>query len=51
VLRTVFEHGFGHHWIMGYAHAVRDIRSFCKLTGLRGVFPEPADRTGMRRNA
>jgi hypothetical protein len=31
--------GFGHHWMMGYDDAVEPLTAFCKLTGIRGVFP------------
>jgi L-fucose isomerase-like protein len=31
--------GFGHHWMMGYDDAVEPLMAFCKLTGIRGVFP------------
>jgi L-fucose isomerase-like protein len=39
LLDVINEHGFGHHWMMGYAHAGAELRAFCRLSGIRGVFP------------
>ena len=38
VLKVVFEKGFGHHWIMGYAHMIQDLQNFCRISGLEGTF-------------
>jgi L-arabinose isomerase len=38
VIKVVFEKGFGHHWIMGYAHMIRDLENFCKISNLEGTF-------------
>lgn len=39
LLDVIGEEGFGHHWVMGYGHVVPELRAFCKLSGVRGVFP------------
>jgi L-fucose isomerase-like protein len=36
---AVATHGFGHHWMSGYAHVVPELVEFCRLAGIRGVFP------------
>jgi L-arabinose isomerase len=36
----VSEHGFGHHWMTAYTHANEVLIEFCKLSGVRGVFPD-----------
>jgi len=41
VIKTVFEKGFGHHWIMGYAHMIQDLNNFCRISGLEGTFLQP----------
>jgi len=38
LLNTIAEQGFGHHWMLGYGHVTPELRAFCKLTGLKGVF-------------
>jgi len=40
ILKVVFEKGFAHHWIMGYAHMIEDLKNFCKISGLEGTFLE-----------
>jgi L-fucose isomerase-like protein len=42
LLGAIDEHGFGHHWMMGYRNVVQDLRYFCRLAGIKGVFPGPA---------
>lgn len=37
-LEVVNQEGFGHHWMMGYGHVIRELEYFCKISGLRGVF-------------
>ncbi|UCF96170.1 MAG: hypothetical protein JSV89_13400 [Spirochaetaceae bacterium] len=39
LLEVVNEQGFGHHWMMGYAHAVAELKHFCRLSGIGGEFP------------
>jgi L-fucose isomerase-like protein len=39
LMRTIDEHGFGHHWMMGYGNTVDELRYFCRLSGITGVFP------------
>lgn len=38
-LEIISEEGFGHHWMMGYTHAIKELRYFCRISGIRGVFP------------
>jgi len=42
--RDVWSHlaanSFGHHWMTCYGHVAPALEEFCKLTGLRGVFPD-----------
>jgi L-fucose isomerase-like protein len=40
LLRAIDEHGFGHHWMMGYGGIVQELRYFCRLSGMKGVFLE-----------
>jgi hypothetical protein len=39
LLQTIFAHGFGHHWMMGYADVVEPLSRFCAMTGINAVFP------------
>lgn len=32
--------GFGHHWMTAYTHAAAELSEFCRLAGVRGVFPD-----------
>jgi L-fucose isomerase-like protein len=36
----VDEHGFGHHWMTVYGHVVPVLEAYCKLAGIKGVFPD-----------
>jgi L-fucose isomerase-like protein len=40
IWRDVAEHGFGHHWMTVYAHVVPVLDEFCRLIGIKGVFPD-----------
>ena len=40
IWRDVAEGGFGHHWMTVYAHVVPELAEFCKLVGIKGVFPD-----------
>jgi len=40
VWKAVGEHGFGHHWMSAYGHHTAVLVEFCKLTGIKGVFPD-----------
>jgi L-fucose isomerase-like protein len=40
LLQIIDEHGFGHHWMMGYRNVTDELRHFCRLAGIKGVFPE-----------
>jgi L-fucose isomerase-like protein len=48
LLSTIEEHGFGHHWMMGYRDVTEELRRFCRFTGVKGVFPGAADRSSAR---
>jgi len=39
LLGVINEHGFGHHWMLGYGRVGSELRSFCRLSGIKGVFP------------
>jgi L-fucose isomerase-like protein len=43
LLRAIDEHGFGHHWMMAYGDVTRELRYFCRLAGLKGVFLGPGE--------
>ena len=36
----IAEHGFGHHWMTAYGHFNQELFEFCKLAGIKGVFPD-----------
>jgi hypothetical protein len=38
LLQAIDEHGFGHHWMMGYSDMIPELKVFCRLTGMKGVF-------------
>jgi L-fucose isomerase-like protein len=38
LLRAIDEHGFGHHWMMGYTDMTAEVKAFCRMTGIKGVF-------------
>jgi len=40
IWREVSTHGFGHHWMAGCGHVANELAEFCRLTGIRGVFPD-----------
>ena len=40
LLDVVASRGFGHHWMMGYGHVVKELEYFCRLSGVDGVFPK-----------
>jgi len=37
-LDVIQEEGFGHHWMMGYAHVAKELKYFCRISDIRGVF-------------
>ena len=44
LLQAIDEHGFGHHWMMGYSDMIPELKVFCRLTGMKGVFLEADER-------
>jgi L-fucose isomerase-like protein len=44
IWRDIAEHGFGHHWMTVYAHVVPVLDEFCRLVGIKGVFPDLLQR-------
>ena len=44
LLQIIDEHGFGHHWMMGYRNISKELRFFCKHISIKGVFLEANDR-------
>jgi L-fucose isomerase-like protein len=43
VWKAVEKHGFGHHWMTAYGHVTPVLVEFCKLIGIKGVFPDLED--------
>ncbi len=39
ILKVIDEHGFGHHWMLGYTHAGTELKYFCRFCGIKGFFP------------
>jgi L-fucose isomerase-like protein len=39
LLRLIDDHGFGHHWMLAYGDIAAELEAFCRLAGIRGVFP------------
>lgn len=37
---TVAEHSFGHHWMAVYGSVCKELEEFCKIVGIKGVFPD-----------
>jgi L-fucose isomerase-like protein len=37
---TAGEHGLGHHWMTAYGHLTPTLVDFCKLAGIKGIFPD-----------
>lgn len=44
LLGAIDEHGFGHHWMLGYRNVVQELRYVCRLVGINGVFLGPGER-------
>ncbi len=42
VWNAVSTYGFGHHWMSGYGRVVPVLAEFCRMTGVKGVFPDEA---------
>jgi len=40
IWQATTEGGFGHHWMTAYTHAAAELSEFCRLAGVRGVFPD-----------
>jgi L-fucose isomerase-like protein len=40
IWQAVSAGGFGHHWMTAYTHAAAELSEFCRLSGVRGVFPD-----------
>jgi hypothetical protein len=46
IWEAVSRHGFGHHWISAYEHVVPVLVEFCRMTGVKGVFPDERNSGG-----
>lgn len=47
LLQTIDEHGFGHHWMMGYRDIAEELKFFCRFANIKGVFlSEPSRAPG-----
>ncbi len=44
LLQAIDEHGFGHHWMMGYTDMTAELKVFCRLAGIKGVFLGAGER-------
>jgi L-fucose isomerase-like protein len=44
LLGAIDEHGFGHHWMLGYRNVVPELRYLCRLAGIKGVFLGPGEQ-------
>jgi L-fucose isomerase-like protein len=40
IWQAIDRYGFGHHWMTAYTHAAPVLVEYCKLAGIRGVFPD-----------
>lgn len=44
LFRNIWEdisaYGFSHHWMTAYSRTVPVLKEFCRLTGIRGIFPD-----------
>ena len=40
IWKEVSAGGFGHHWMTVYSYAVPVLQEFCKITGIKGAFPD-----------
>jgi L-fucose isomerase-like protein len=40
VWNAAAEHGLGHHWMTAYGHVTPALVEFCRLAGIRGIFPD-----------
>ena len=36
----ISEYGFCHHWMAVYEHVVPELSEFCRITGIKGIFPD-----------
>ena len=43
IWRTIADEGFGHHWMTAYGHFNRELFEYCRLSGIRGYFPDLTD--------
>ena len=40
IIQRTADYGFGHHWMTAYGHFNEVLLTFCKLTGITGLFPD-----------
>ena len=43
IWNAVAKHGFGHHWMAVHGDVTAELAEFCRLTGVRGCFPDRPD--------
>jgi L-fucose isomerase-like protein len=39
IWEAVGQYGFGHHWMAAYGHFATELKDFCALSRIRGIFP------------
>lgn len=44
IWRHLSDWGFGHHWMALYGHVTEELGEFCRITGIKGFFPDLMDR-------
>jgi L-fucose isomerase-like protein len=44
IWNAIDTHGFGHHWMAGYARVTPVLVEFCRFTGIQGIFPDLVGR-------
>jgi L-fucose isomerase-like protein len=40
VWETAGAHGLGHHWMTAYGHVTPTLVEYCRLAGIKGIFPD-----------
>jgi L-fucose isomerase-like protein len=40
IWQVITEGGYGHHWMTVYAHVAAELKAYCNLAGIEGIFPD-----------
>ncbi len=43
IWQIIADEGFGHHWMTAYGHFNHELAEFCRLSAVRGFFPDLAE--------